>query len=54
MGRTDVPGWIGLYLDQVADWEEVARLLREGYALAAPKRLLAQLDHVSATKGSSR
>ena len=37
-------GWVGVYLDEVADWDEVARLLREGYRLVAPKRLLAQLD----------
>jgi len=37
-------GWIGVYLDEVADWDEVARLLREGYTLVAPKRLLAQLE----------
>ena len=37
-------GWIGVYLDSVADWVEVARLLREGYKLIAPKRLLAQVD----------
>ncbi len=35
-------GWIGLYLDGVADWDEVARLLREGYTLVAPRRLLAE------------
>jgi predicted DNA-binding protein (MmcQ/YjbR family) len=38
-------GWIGMYLDEVADWVEVARLLREGYRLVAPKRLLAQLEN---------
>jgi predicted DNA-binding protein (MmcQ/YjbR family) len=38
-------GWIGMYLDEVVDWVEVARLLREGYRLVAPKRLLAQSEH---------
>ena len=36
-------GWIGLYLDDVADWDEIRRLLREGYLLVAPKRLAAQV-----------
>ena len=36
-------GWVGLYLDDVADWDEVERLLREGYLLVAPKRLAAQV-----------
>lgn len=35
-------GWIGLYLDEVADWGEVERLPQEGYTLVAPRRLLAE------------
>ena len=41
-------GWIGLYLDDVADWDEISRLLREGYILAAPKRLAAQVATATA------
>ena len=37
-------GWVGLYLDEAAEWNEVRRLLREGYKLVAPKRLLAELE----------
>ncbi len=33
-------GWLGLWLDAVADWDEVADLLHDGYCLVAPKRLL--------------
>jgi predicted DNA-binding protein (MmcQ/YjbR family) len=40
-------GWIGLYLDDVADWDEIQRLLREGYLLVAPKRLAAQVGPVA-------
>jgi len=47
-------GWIGLYLDAVADWDEVARLIREGYILVAPKRLVAGLAGRTAMKGSTR
>jgi len=37
-------GWVGMYLDGRPDWNEVAHRLREAYRLAAPKKLLAQLD----------
>ena len=37
-------GWIGVYLDGACDWAELAELLRDSYALTAPKRLLARLD----------
>ena len=37
-------GWVGVYLDGAVDWGEVAELLRDAYALTAPKRLLAVLD----------
>lgn len=37
-------GWIGLWLDTITDWEEVANLLEESYRLVAPKRLRSQLD----------
>ena len=37
-------GWVGVYLDGAVDWAEVAELLRDGYRLAAPKRLAARLD----------
>lgn len=37
-------GWIGIYLDQSPDWNEVAELLRDSYRLIAPKRLCALLD----------
>lgn len=37
-------GWVGVYLDRRADWNEVAALLRDAYRLIAPKRVLARLD----------
>ena len=40
-------GWIGLYLDDVADWDEIQRLLREGYLLVASKRLAGQVAEAS-------
>ncbi len=37
-------GWVGVYLDDETDWEELTRLLGDGYRSIAPKRLLAVLD----------
>ena len=36
-------GWVGVWLDGKADWEELAGLLEDGYRMTAPKRLLARL-----------
>jgi len=41
-------GWIGVPLDGDVDWVELEGLLRHGYALVAPKRLLTQLGPVPA------
>jgi hypothetical protein len=37
-------GWVGVWLDEVADWDDLADLLRDAYALVAPKRLQALLN----------
>jgi hypothetical protein len=37
-------GWIGVWLDGAADWDELADLLRDAYRLVAPKRLVASLE----------
>ncbi len=37
-------GWTALRLDESIDWDEISALLEEAYRLAAPKRLLKQLD----------
>ena len=36
-------GWIGVWLDGEVDWPELLELLRDGYRMAAPKKLVAQL-----------
>ncbi|MGQ0714679.1 MAG: MmcQ/YjbR family DNA-binding protein [Gemmatimonadaceae bacterium] len=36
-------GWVGVYLDDVCDWAELADVLRDAYRLAAPKKLAAAL-----------
>lgn len=36
-------GWIGVWLDGPTDWDELEELLREGYCMIAPKRLIALL-----------
>ena len=35
-------GWVGVYLDRRVNWKELEDLLRDGYRLVAPKRLLQQ------------
>ena len=37
-------GWLGLDLDGVTDWTEVAELVECSYRLTAPRRLVAELD----------
>jgi len=45
---TGPAGWIGVYLDNDPDWEEVDNLLRDGWRMIAPKRLAKQFDHPDA------
>ena len=33
-------GWIGVYLDDSPDWAEVLELLRDGWKMIAPRKLL--------------
>ena len=37
-------GWVGIWLDDKPDWNEIAALLADSWRLIAPKRLLAALD----------
>ena len=37
-------GWVGVYLDKSPDWDEVAELLRDGWKMTAPKRLVAKSE----------
>ena len=37
-------GWVGVWLDQRVDWDDVSEFLEEAYRLVAPKRLLHTLD----------
>ena len=37
-------GWVGIYLNDATDWDELADLVEESYRMTAPKRLAAQLD----------
>ena len=32
-------GWVGIYLDDGTDWDEVADLIEESYRMTAPKRV---------------
>jgi hypothetical protein len=40
-------GWIGVYLDVPADWDEIALLVTDAYRAVAPRRLLAQMADLS-------
>ena len=37
-------GWVGVWLDGDIAWDEVLEILRDGYRMTAPKKLLAQLE----------
>jgi predicted DNA-binding protein (MmcQ/YjbR family) len=37
-------GWVGIWLDDVVEWDDVDEFLRDSYRLVAPKRLCALLD----------
>jgi predicted DNA-binding protein (MmcQ/YjbR family) len=37
-------GWVGIWLDEKTDWEQVADLVEESYRVTAPKRLVAQIE----------
>ena len=37
-------GWVGVWLDRHVDWDELDGLLRAGYRLVAPKKLIAAIE----------
>ncbi|HEX2780890.1 MAG TPA: MmcQ/YjbR family DNA-binding protein [Gemmatimonadaceae bacterium] len=37
-------GWIGVHLDDDPDWNAITELLRDGWQLTAPKRLVAAFE----------
>jgi hypothetical protein len=37
-------GWLGVYLDVPADWDQITDLVVEAYRRVAPKGLVAELD----------
>ncbi len=41
-------GWIGIWLDGVVEWDDVAEFVRDSYRLIAPKRLCTLLDFENA------
>ena len=47
-------GWVGVYLDKSPDWDEVAALLRDGWKLAAPKRLVAKSEETVPERKATR
>ena len=40
-------GWVGIFLDKGPDWAAIASLVRDGYALTAPKKILALLESIA-------
>jgi hypothetical protein len=37
-------GWVGVWLDGVVEWDDVAEFLRDAYRLVAPKRLVDEFE----------
>jgi predicted DNA-binding protein (MmcQ/YjbR family) len=37
-------GWVGIYLDNSVDWDELSDLVEESYRLVAPRRLTIRLE----------
>jgi hypothetical protein len=37
-------GWLGVYLDVLVDWDEIAGLVTDAYRVIAPKRLVDRLE----------
>ena len=47
-------GWVGVYLDKSPDWDEVAALLRDGWKMTAPKRLVARSEKEAVVEKKTR
>ena len=47
-------GWIGVRLDEDTDWDELRELLRDAWAMTAPKRLVASADGVAVASRSMK
>src|SRR5687768_10968852 len=47
-------GWIGVWLDKSPDWDEVRELLRDGWKMTAPKRLVAKAEEPIAKRKTRR
>lgn len=43
-------GWVGIFLDKRVSWKVVADILRDGYLLTAPKRLVAEFKMESSQR----
>jgi len=37
-------GWLGVYLDVPADWDEITEIVEDAYRVVAPATLVARLD----------
>ena len=40
-------GWIGVWLDGVVQWEDVAEFVKDSFRLVAPKRLATEFDSLT-------
>ena len=47
-------GWIGVYLDDSPDWDEVLELLRDGWKMIAPKRVVQKAQMPSSAAAQER
>jgi predicted DNA-binding protein (MmcQ/YjbR family) len=47
-------GWLGVRLDYKVDWDELGELLKDGYMMAAPKRLRARAQPAQAEETGAK
>lgn len=47
-------GWVGVYLDEPCDWDELPELIRDAWKLAAPKRVVAASEAAGARAPAAR
>jgi hypothetical protein len=47
-------GWIGVYLDDSPDWDEVLELLRDGWKMIAPKKIVLKAQGTEGAEAKKR
>jgi hypothetical protein len=47
-------GWVGVYLDRSPDWDEVFELLRDGWKMIVPKKILLKAQKPEGAEAQQR